>query len=355
MKAAALDRDISGNMPSGPIETSAAWRGNDLRASGEWQYQVDAQEVAELENAVAQVRKKGLQLIEIQREDFLLPRFSRRLEQLRRELLEGRGFILMRGLPVDHHDKHTAALLYWGIGLHLGYPVSQNARGHMLGHVIDLGGVNGDRRRRYATNEELSYHVDFADLIGLLCLHPAKTGGQSTIVSSIAIHNEVMRRRPDLLKILYRPFYMDRRGEIPAGKKPYFQIPIFQWVKGRLLTYYSGAHMRGVANFPELPQIDKQQIEAMQLVDELANDPAIHLRMDLQQGDIQFINNHTVLHSRTSYEDYPEPERKRHLLRLWLVTPDGPPLSDWHYERYGAGRRGGVYVPGLSEIASLEP
>ncbi len=367
-------REKSGEvrMPEGPVDSPAAWMGRDLAGSTAWQYRVDGADLADLEAAMASVRRKGLKLIDVRREDFPLPRFSRKLVELRHELREGRGFFLMRGLPVDHHAKEEAALLYWGIGVHLGYPVSQNARGQMLGHVIDLG-ISSDKRklsdgkqhdapfflhtkiRGYNSNERLTYHVDFADLIGLLCLHPSRSGGESVIVSSIAIHNEVMRRRPDLLPVLYEPFYMDRRGEVPAGKRPYFQIPIFQWVAGKLLSYYSGGHMRSITNFPELPQLEGKQLEAMQLIDDLANDPDLHLQMVLEQGDMQFINNHTVLHSRMGFEDYPEPERKRHLLRLWLVTPDGPELSEWYYERYGAGRRGGIYVPGASEVASLEP
>lgn len=353
------------------VDDPACWTSADLGKSTAWQVHLSDADRTELDEALAHVRKLKLSILEVTKADFPLPLLGKRLQDIRREILEGRGFVLLRGVPVERYSKLDAAFAYWGIGLHIGYPVCQNARGEMVGHVIDLGARSAYKNplaesaattmflhpthRSYMSNERLSYHTDFADVIGLLCLQPSKSGGESKIVSSIAIHNQILRRRPDLLEVLYQPYWVDRRGEIPTGAKPYYAMPIFCMFGGKLTTYYAGGHMKTTAQFIELPPMSPAQKEAMTLVDEIANDPAFHLSMVMERGDIQLINNHTVLHSRSAYEDYPERERARHLLRLWLVTPAGRPLPHWHYERYGAGRRGGIYVPGVREMVAIEP
>lgn len=362
--------------PATPVADPACWTGEALQHSTVWQYRFSAEDLDDLEAALLAVNQQGLDIIAIGRREFPLPRLGKRLADIRRELFDGRGFVLLQGLPVAQHSRRDAAILYWGIGCHLGYPVSQNADGHLLGHVIDLGtkspadvkaqaelpGAGGDAKvfvhpkyRGYNSNERLAYHVDFADIIGLCCLHPARSGGESFIVNSIALHNEILRTRPDLLKVLYQPFCIDRRGEIPAGAKPYFEMPVFHYFHGRLTTYYSGGHIKSAGTSGVVPPMTAQQTEAMQLMDQLANDPRFRLEMTLEQGDLQFINNHTVLHTRTAFEDFDEPERRRHLLRLWLVAPESRPLPHWFYERYGAGRRGGIYVPGVREHVPLDP
>ncbi len=354
-----------------PVEDPACWKSADLQHTTEWQYRLNRAEVADLDAALALVRAKGLAAMQVTRADFPLPVLGARLAEIRREVLDGRGFVLVRGVPVERYSREDATLVYWGIGVHIGFPVCQNARGEMIGHVLDLGArsavsnpldSSAERKiflhpthRSYMSNERLSYHSDFADVIGLFCLNPAKSGGESKIVSSIAVHNEIHRRRPDLLQILYQPVWVDRRGEIPAGARPYYRMPIFSITAGRLTAYYAGGHMKTTAQYKELPPLNAGQKEAMKLVDDLVNDPEFHLSMFMERGDIQFINNHTVLHSRTAYEDFDDPALKRHLLRLWLVTPAGRPLPHWHYERYGAGRRGGIYVPGVVETISIEP
>lgn len=359
------------NIPTEPIADPAAWTSDTFASAERWQVRLTAMDVAELDAAIAQVRTRGLSILEVTRAEFPLPTFGEKLVAARREVLDGRGFVLLRDVPVERYSKHDAILAYWGMGVHIGYPVCQNARGEMIGHVADIGArssidnpVDGSaeskvflhpKHRSYMSNERLSYHTDFADVIGLLCLNPSKTGGESKIVSSIAIHNEILRRRPDLLKVLYEPYWVDRRGELPAGAKPYYPMPIFCMFGAKLTSYYAGGHMKTTAQYTELPPLSELQKEAMRLVDEIANDPAFHLSMFLERGDIQLINNHTVLHARTAYEDYPDPDKRRHLLRLWLVTPAGRPLPHWHYERYGAGRRGGIYVPGVREMVTIEP
>lgn len=359
-------------LPAAPVADPACWKGEDLQNSTDWQYRLDAADLAELAAAVKHVRDNGLEIIEVTRRDFPLKRLARTMADIREEVLNGRGFTLMRGVPIDDYSREEAALVYWGLGTHLGYPVSQNAKGHLLGHVLDLGEKSSDvaadksnidskgvflspKQRGYMSAERLSYHTDWADIIGLLCLHPSMSGGESRIVSSIALHNAIMERRPDLLQTLYEPYWVDRKGEIPAGARPYFQMPVFHNYEGKVTTYYSGGHMKTIGIYPELPPHTQKQREAMELMDELANSPEFRLEMVLEKGDIQLLNNHVVLHSRTAFTDFPEPEKRRHLLRLWWITPDGRPLTHWFYERYGAGLRGGIYTPGLVENVSLEP
>jgi hypothetical protein len=358
-------------MPDGPVSDPAAWTGPELQKSTTWQYRLSESDISELDVALAEIRKKDLSIMEIAKSDFILPRFGEKLREFRNDLINGRGFILLRNAPVDRYSKADIATIYWGIGTHLGYSVSQNARGHHLGHVTDLGiksmksasqdeavkeeGFIHTEYRAYMSSERIFFHIDFADIVGLLCLHPAKSGGLSVIVSALAIHNEIMKRRPDLLRVLYEPFWVDRRRELPAGARPYYLMPIFHYVGGRMSAHYPRAHIQTAQSFPEVPRLTLQQIEALDLVNDLANDPAFHLTMVMEKGDIQYLNNHVILHSRTKYEDFPEKERKRYLLRLWLVTPDGRPLSHWFYEQFGGGRRGGIYVPGATEVAPLDP
>jgi Taurine catabolism dioxygenase TauD, TfdA family len=361
-------------LPNGPIVGPAAWTAADYQHSDVWKYRFDTQDLAELSQALEQVKSAGLGIIEITREDFPLGQLANMLARLRQDLLNGRGFVLLQGLPMASLSRDDAAILYWGIGLHVGYPVSQNARGQLLGHVVDLGEKSEAKpvssgestsvfisttSRGYNSRERFNYHVDSGDVVGLLCFHPAKSGGDSLITSSVAIHNEIMRRRPDLLKVLYEPFWRDRRGkEVPAGARPYYRMPVFCYHEDQFFCPYSPSSIRNAGDgklHPGLPPLTDVQREAVDLFDQLADDPRFRLSMELEAGDIQLLNNHVVVHSRTSYEDFPEQERKRHLLRLWLVTPDHHKLPHWHYDRVRGGARGGIYVPGMTEVASLEP
>lgn len=354
-------------IPSAPVNDPACWKGEDHQASIDWHYWLDDDDIAELNAAIAHTRRRGLSIMEVTRADFPLAGLGDKMRQIRRDLIDGRGFALLRGLPLDDYSREEAALAYWGLGTHLGYVVSQNGKGHLLGHVLDIGErsepAKGEENKgtfvhskNYGnlTSERLDYHVDWADLIGLLCLHPAMKGGESRIVSSIALHNAIMERRPDLVATLYEPFWVDRKGEIPTGCRPYFQMPVFNSYGGRLTTYFPGGHMMTPGTYPEVPAHSPAQLEAIDLFRQLANLPELHLSMTMQKGDVQFLNNHTVLHSRTAFTDFPEPEKRRHLLRLWWVAPDSRPLPHWFYERYGAGRRGGIYMPGVSENVPLE-
>jgi hypothetical protein len=338
------------NLP--PLQSgSDVWLGPDMaRDPSVWSAALTPDEIAEVEAATARAIASGVDPIRLTAADFPLPSFSRRLAQLNQELLFGRGFALLSGMPVARWSKREAATAFLGIGAHMGSARSQNAKGHVLGHVRDLGLSSDDPNVRvYQTHERQTFHTDSADVVGLLCLRTARSGGASALVSASAIYNEMHRRRPDLLRLLLQPIAHDRRGEVPEGKLPYFLIPVFNWHAGQLTVLYQRQYIDSAQRFPDAPRLTPDHVAALDLFDALADDPALHFQMQLAPGDMQFVHNHGLLHDRTAFEDYPEPERRRHLLRLWLAIPGARPLPDYFAERYGGvtpGDRGGVLAPG---------
>ena len=337
----------------------AAWRGPDLRENRDWIYALTPAEQRELLDAAAHSAANGVALTDISRSDFPLPQLGEALERLQDEIVNGRGFVMLRGLPIEDQPRELVARLYLGIGAWIGEPVPQNAQGHILGHVKDLGNDPLDPSTRiYTTTYRHLFHTDSCDIAALLCLHPAKEGGASAIASSTSIYNAIAERRPDLAEVLAEPFIVDRKGEIPAGKGPTYPMPIFNHFGGYMTVMYSRDFIEVAQRRPETPRLTPAQIEAMDLVDTLAASDEFRLEMDFRPGDVQFLHNHQILHARTSYEDHPEPHRKRHLLRLWLSAPAGRPLPPAFAERYGeirvGRRRGGIVVPGATLTAPLE-
>ena len=344
------------------IEGPAAWIGADMRErEAEWSYRLSTAEIAEIDAAVKRVRARGLEIAEIQREDFPLPTLGSVLDRLRVEVLDGRGFVLVRGLPVDDRPIAETATAYWGIGTYFGSARSQNAQGHLAGHVYDLGkglSATNPNLRSYATAERQNFHIDRCDVVALLCLRRAKSGGLSSIVSSMTVHNVMVRRRPDLLERLYQPFPVDRRGEVPEGKAPFYEAPVFNAYAGYVSVLYSRLHIGSAQRFPEARRLVPEDIEALDMLTELAGDPELRLDMKFMPGDIQFLHNHTILHARSAYEDWPEVERKRHLLRLWLSPPGARPLPPVFAECYGSltiGDRGGIICKGALLHVPLTP
>jgi hypothetical protein len=346
-------------MPPGLLSGPAVWYGPEMAARAEWVVRFSPEDVAELDAAVARFAASGLALADIAPASFKLAGLGPRLHAVLHELLEGRGFVLMRGLPVDRYTRQETAIAYMGIGSYFGRPRSQNAKGHLLGHVKDLGvDVTDPNVRYYQTRRKLEYHTDSVDVVGLLCLKTAKSGGESYIASSTTCYNEIAQRRPDLLPLLFEPFATDRRGEVPEGMRPWFDMPVFHWHADKLTAIYVRQYIESAqAMFPQARRLTSAHREALDLLDALTNDPAIHLSMRFEPGDMQFLHNHQILHSRTDFENWPEPERHRHLLRLWLCPQEGRPLPDVFVPRYGSvtpGERGGIVVPGTRLNVPLE-
>lgn len=307
-----------------------------MSRSSEWIVSLSPQDNEVLHRAVCHARAAGLGIPGLRRADVDLGPLAATLQAVREEILQGRGFVLLRGFDIDRYALEDAALAYWCIGAHLGQGTAQNAQGDVLGHVTNLGVDyrTDPRARGYQTRQSLPYHNDAMDIVGLMCIHPARAGGVSRIVSSTAIHNELLRQRPDLLRLAYADFFFDRRGEAPEGKPPYYPGPLFARFGTQLFGRYNRAYIESAQRFPEVPRLSAAQIELLDWMDRLCNDETMHLSMELARGDMQFISNYTTLHSRTDYDDGPDPRLRRHLLRLWLNTGFFPQLPPSYEDRY---------------------
>ena len=329
------------------ITGPAAWVGPDLaRDTRQWLVPLAPEHIAELEDAARHYLSLGRDIGEISAHDFPLGSFAGHLKALQHKLLHGIGVEVLRGLPVAGYSQEFAATVFCGIGAHLGSARSQNAAGHILGHVRDLGASSKDPNTRiYQTSERQTFHTDSADVVGLLCIRAAKEGGRSLLVSAESIYNRMRALRPDLLEKLFDPIATDRRGEVPEGAKPWMEIPPLSWHAGRLTVFYQRQYIDSAQRFEGAMRLTPAHVEALDLFDALANDPALHVSMQLQPGDMQFVYNHSQLHDRTAFVDWPAPERRRHLLRLWLSVPGDRPLPECFRQRYGSieiGHRGGI-------------
>lgn len=347
-----------------PLQTGpAAWRGPDLAARGDWLAWLTPAQIDELETAMQGALAAGIPLARLTAADFPLPTLGPWLAELRAQLLHGRGFALLRGLPVARYSREQVAAIFLGIGAHLGRARSQNAAGHLLGHVCDLGRSSADPNVRiYQTHERQTFHTDSCDVVGLLCLREAQRGGDSLLVSALSIFNALRGARPDLLGRLLLPMAHDRRGEVPAGAQPFFMIPVFSWLPAQgaagLTVFYQRQYFDSAQRFADAPRLTARDVEALDAFDALANDARLHLSMRLAPGDMQFVHNHVLLHDRTAFEDGSLPSQRRHLLRLWLACPGARVLPPAFAARYGPleiGDRGGIVVPGTRLCVPLEP
>lgn len=329
------------------IARPSSWLGRDMRKSPEkWLYQLTDQDIGDLENAARHFLSHNLDMGEITKETFPLTTFASHIDILSNTLLKGTGVEVLRGLPVEQYTNNFAATIFCGIGCHLGAARSQNAQGHILGHVRDSGANAKDPTTRiYQTSERQSFHTDSADVVGLLCIRKAKEGGESLLVSAESIYNRMKADHPDLLAKLFDPIATDRRGEIPNGAKPFVEIPVFNWHEGYLTVFYQRQYIDSAQRFKDAMPLTQAHIEALDMFDAFANDPDLCFGMQLEPGDMQFVYNHSQLHDRTSFIDWPEPEKRRHLMRLWLSIENDRPLPECFVQRYGSieiGNRGGI-------------
>jgi hypothetical protein len=324
------------------LEPAAEWRRDDVRDPATYTQVLDASELEELEAALRVARAKSSNLLDVGKADFPLGALAERLRRIEDELINGRGFVVIRGLPRARYDNDDMCLLYWGIGAHLGKPWAQNRHGHVLGDVSDQGKRVEDptARGNELGSVALPYHSDGSDLVGLMCLSKSQQGGVSTVCNALAIHNDLVRHAPELAAELYEPQPYDFRGEQAAGQKPYYMVPVFTECSDRLFVRYIRPYIRASQRHPESPRISELAERAMQRLDEMTRDTQYEVFMDFEPGDIQLINNYHVLHGRTAYRDDPSTGRVRHLKRLWLETEvlrDRPPhfanRSHWEQRR----------------------
>ncbi len=337
----------------------SAWIGRDMQARPEaWLVRLSPDDIADLEQAARHFLGLGRDIGEIAKEDFPLRTFDAHLAALKDKLLHGIGFEVLRGLPVSGYSQEMAAAIFCGVGAHLGSARSQNAAGHILGHVRNIGADPNDANARiYQTNARQSFHTDSADVVGLLCLKEAMEGGDSLLVSAETIYNHMRAERPDLLEKLFEPIATDRRGEVPDGMQPFMTIPPLSWHDGKLTVFYQRQYIDSAQRFPDAMRLTPSHVDALDLFDALANDSDLHLTMRLEPGDMQFVYNHGQLHDRTAFTDWPDPTERRHLFRLWLSIEGDRELPACFTQRYGSidvGNRGGIITDGTRLHAPLD-
>ena len=333
-----------------PVVDPAAWTPETLGSLDDFSYFITDSDAEELVAGVTAFRRHGVPIEDVSRKNFPLNRFANVLADVRRELIDGRGLVMIRNFPLRRLDREQQVIAYLGLGAHLGKTMSQNRHGHIVGHVKDLGGdYAASNTRGYMTRAEMRFHSDACDYVGLLCLQTAKTGGASRVSSSVTVYNRVLAQRPDLAKELCNDFYRSRSGEFDPGEASWIKHPIFCFAEGYFSAIGLGAAIDKAQKLPGVPPFTQLQKEAVAFY--RATVDACAVDMDFQPGDIQLLNNFVTLHTRREYEDWPEPERKRHLLRLWLSDPSSRPLLRTVRESR-TGR--GVELKGVKLIALLD-
>jgi hypothetical protein len=343
--------DIARRQPAEKMQKvidPADWSDEELGPVDGWSYFISDKDADELVAAVEAFRRRRLPLVDVDRDNFSLGAFANILRDVRQELIGGRGIVMLKNFPIDRLDREGNAIAYLGLGSYIGSKMMQNLHGHVLGHVKDLGG-DYTKGRGYDTNAELRFHTDGCDYVGLLCLQTSKSGGASRVASSVRVYNTILERRPDLCKLLCEDYYRDNNNEMSEGEKNFFPQPIFSFAQGYFSAVGAGATLERAQKLPEVPKWTSAQREALDLYRAVAEEVAVDI--DFVPGDIQFLSNYVALHTRRAFEDWPEPHRKRHLLRLWLSDPNGRPIPKDQRE----GRSGrGIQIAGLEMTAPLD-
>jgi hypothetical protein len=336
------------------IESPANWKSAELAARTDWIHALSADELAEIEAALKSVRDKKLAFAEVRKEDFPLKLFPKLAARVQDYLENGPGVFMIRGLPAGKYATEDLRMMYWGLGKYLGTAVSQSREGDHIGDVRDLR-IPPDSPffRGYQTAGGGVFHCDTCDVAALFVLRTAKAGGISLVCSSIAIHNEMVRTHPELAEALYQPMPWSMLEQQRPGEPKWYLQPIFSLHEGHFSCRYVRPHLtQAQKRFPDAPRLTANQIAGMDLFDEMVKRPDFQLVTNFQPGDLQFCNNHVAMHARTAFEDFAEPERRRHLLRLWLSVPNSRPLSPLmghiYKDRSSGAVRGGFQpqVPG---------
>jgi len=325
-------------MPQSPLASPATWTGEKIATSGmtDWLLELSQPELTELSAAVAAARRRSLAVSEIAPANFELPLLGPKLKRIGREVEFGRGFSLIRGLPAVDLSLEELRLAFFGMSTYLGIPLGQSGKNDILGDVRNEAAVLDENTRGYKLGEALAYHNDCVGIVGLLCVRPARSGGVSKIVSATAVHNIVMIERIDLLRALYdEPCYYSWQGDGPVGQLNYYWFRCFSYFEGRLTTRWLPREvMQFHDDMPEIPRMSAQLREALEFTDAVANRDGLAFDMRFQPGDIQYLNDSVIWHSRTAYEDDPDLSRRRHLLRVWLnpyaPRPVAPDLENIH-------------------------
>jgi hypothetical protein len=339
-----------------PVTTANAWRAAAWTGTDSWIDRLTSDEVADLDRALGRLRARDLRWPAFDLDDFDIPVLGPRIEKARLEVRDGRGFALLRGIPVGRYTPLDIRNLYWGIGMHLGEVISQNAKGDLIGEVTDLGNdYSAPDVRGYTTRADLRPHNDSADLVCLLCVRKARSGGHTSISSSMAIFNAILRRHPNYLETLFEGFHYDLRGEGVTGRSDevtQVRVPVYSYYKGQLSCRFNPKAIETAQKKTGRPLTPLQR-DAVDCVERMAMDLEFRFPMLLEPGDIQILDNHSLLHSRTEYADHDAPEDKRLLLRLWTHLRDGRELAPDFANRYNTGARRGIAA--LKATANAQP
>jgi alpha-ketoglutarate-dependent taurine dioxygenase len=303
-----------------PLEEQCEWRTDEVGES--YIFHLTDDHVAELDAALVHAESRIDDVLDITRDDFPLPGLAPELAGITDDLVNGRGMVLIRGVPVERYSKDRASAIYWGVGMHLGHPWPQNAKGHLLGDVTDQGRAIDDPTAR--GNElggiPLPFHSDGSDLVGLFCLDAGAGGGDSLVANAVTIHNDLVREDPELAAELYEPFPYDLRGEQAPGSRPWYTMPVFTRREDRLFVRYIRPYIESSKRHADAPRPSDVARAALDRLDAMCADPQYRVAMGMQAGDMQFVNNYHVLHGRDGYRDDRAAGKIRHLKRLWLET-----------------------------------
>jgi alpha-ketoglutarate-dependent taurine dioxygenase len=306
-----------------PVTARQAWQHDTVDAPAQWRRRLSERVLAALDQALIDWRKSACPVTELSIANGPLADCAAELQPALEDLENGRGFVILQGPAADRYRPEELQACYWLIGQLLGRPFAQNVQGTLLYDVKDTGQDVRYGARFSVTNAESTFHTDNSfgedvlDYVGLLCLNTARSGGLSQVLSAYALHNRLLAEHREALEVLYQPFHVDRRGGVRPGETPTVQFPVFSWNGRELLCRYLRYWIEVGQDKAGLP-LTAGQKHVFDVLDHVAADPALRVDFALEPGDMYFINNRWILHNRTAFDDHPEPERKRHLVRLWL-------------------------------------
>jgi alpha-ketoglutarate-dependent taurine dioxygenase len=350
-------------VPIRPVTGDCVWQGRDMANSARWQRELSPAQLAEIDSALAAVKVRGLRWQDMTAADFPLPSFAPLAEDIRAELEDGCGLLLLRGLDPSRYAPDELKLLYAGLCGHIGTLVYSNRAGEIMREIRDVtrddtravgerygalpeAGKPGAFLSSYArtlTNQLLRFHTDRCDVVTLFCIRQAQTGGASQLCSSPAVHNEMLRRRPELCAALYEPVWRSRFGEEDATDDSSYPLPVWGVRGGKFTSHYSRTFIEAAQRRPEVPRLSAAQAEAIDLLHDIAEE--LSFEMSFRPGDIQFVNNHVIYHARRAFENDPA-DGGRLLLRLWMAVPNSRALPEGHeilWRNIDAGAlRGGI-------------
>ncbi|TQS45854.1 TauD/TfdA family dioxygenase [Cryptosporangium phraense] len=311
-----------------PVTGPSAWRGDELATNRTWIYHLSDAEIAELEAVGRKFVSDDPDLRTVTAEDYPLPVCAQAIEQWAYDMSRGRGFVLIRGLHTEMYSDALSGAIFYLTGLHLGAPMYQGSMSDLIDHVVATSdkSIDDPTAKSARIRDKLVFHSDSSDAVALFCLRPAKEGGASSLVSGAQIFNEILARRPDLAPLLLEPVHYDWKRQDDGAPANTYATPIVSIVDGVCSIYAGSTYIFTGQNYPEVPRLTDAQVEVIKLFDEITYEPGMALDMDFQPGDIQWVSNYAALHSRTEFTDYPEWQRRRHLLRLWLKRDTDRPL-----------------------------